>query len=472
MFTNLTSILPKNFSPPNLHEVNHYLDSLNFLLMNVTSLIFAKSAIVSVNTGQAILFRKRNAKTLSSFLLVLLLVLTLTTVIFVAFEPRNTEAAHYNELQIALPGTTGYSIFQLPDGNYIVNTVDESNTFLVKLDASYNLLWSKTIKIDNTNTILDRLIPTSDGGYALGGIIDNEYFLMKTDRYGDAQWIARYYSEDAIIFLRALIQTSDDGFALAGFGEMEEEGLGWIWFAKTDAYGIIQWNETFSGPVADCPSAIIQTSDGGYILSDVSYSYIPDQGFFRLIKMDPYGKVLWNTTYGGEGRYIEPECNLAIATKDGGYLMGGYLWDTDAWVVKTDSEGKMQWNQTYGNRGSSITSILEIENGNYLLGSISDFHAAGIIIIDNTGNKLWNITFPEVTWTIGYESNYNTIIHSEDDHYLMVGSKNQSVWLAKLTIQTNNQATLHSIKIASLTTATIMIIAFLLAINKRKPSFN
>ena len=93
-----------------------------------------------------------------------------------------------------------------------------------------------------------------------------------------------------------MIQTSDGGFALAGFGEPVEEGLGWIWFAKTDSVGNLLWNETFSGPVADCPSAIMQTSDGGYVLSDVSYSFVPDQGFFRLIKMDAYGKVLWNTT--------------------------------------------------------------------------------------------------------------------------------------------------------------------------------
>lgn len=314
-----------------------------------------------------------------------------------------------------------------------INTANDSQTFLAKLDSSYNPLWMKIIKINRQNTVLSHLVPTSDGGYALAGIVNNRYVLLKTNSKGDIQWISTFDSGAPINYLRAIIQTCDGGFAIAGFGEAVEEGLGWIWFVKTDSYGNLEWNKTFSGPLADCPSAIIQTSDGGYVVSDVSYSFVPDQGFFCLIKMDVQGNILWNKTYGGEGKYLKPECNFAIATKDNGYLLAGYLWDTRAWIVKTDSEGNMQWNQTYGVKGSSVTGALEIQSGGYLLASISSRTTVGLIITDKAGNELWNITFSNVTLPIGYEANFNSIIQAKNGDFVMVGSKISLYGLQNLT---------------------------------------
>ncbi len=438
--------------------------------INATGLVVGTPTIVIVSAGLVICFKKRNvlSRTMSASLITILLFLALSGTAFAALGPEGSNAMSPIELQTDLLGVAGYSIFQLADGSFILNTANTSCTFLVKLDSSYNEIWTKTIRISQENTVLSHLVPTNDGGYALSGIVNNQYVLMKTDSQGNIQWTATFDSGAPINYLRSMIQTYDGGFAIAGFGEPVEEGLGWIWFAKTDLYGNMQWNMTFSGPVADCPSAIMQTSDGGYMLSDVSYSFVPDQGFFRLIKMDTYGNVLWNTTYGGEDYYLEPECNTAIATQDGGYLLAGYLWDTDAWVVKTDAEGNMQWNQTYGEKGSSITSVLETQNGGYLLASISNFHIAGLIMTDNTGNKLWNITFPDVTWQIGYEANFNSLIKAKNGDYIMVGSKNQSVWLAKLNYQNNLPTTLQSLSLVNVALAVTVVMTLLIQLKKKK----
>ncbi len=393
-------------------------------------------ALITILTGLIIFFKRRSnlSKTLSLFLVIGLLILLLSGAVITVLGSKDSEIV-LTELHNNLPGESGYSIFQLSDGNYILNTANSSCTFLIKLDSNFNEIWTKTISIGAGETILSRLVLTGDGGFALAGVINNYYVLLKTDSQGNIEWNSTFTSNAPITYLRALIQTFDGGFALVGFGEPVEEGLGWIWFTKTDSLGNIDWTKSFSGPVADCPSAIIQVEDGGYMMADVSYSFVPDQGFFRLIRLDPSGNVLWNTTYGGEGYYLEPECNAAIATKDGGYLMVGYLWDTDAWVVKTDAEGNMQWNRTYGEKGSSIVAALETPNGNYLLASISNFHTAGLIMTDPAGNKLWNMSFPDVTWQIGYEANFNSLIQTVDNNYLMLGSKNQSIWIANLYYQ-------------------------------------
>ncbi len=373
------------------------------------------------------------------------------------------------ELQYNLTGEAGYSVFQLADGSLVLNTANQNFTYLIKIDSSNHVLWTKTIQIEQKSTVLSRLLPTSDGGYLLAGIVDNFYALVKTDSQGNIQWTKMFSSGAPVNYFMSIIQTRDGGYAIAGFGEKVEESEGWIWFAKTDSSGNMDWNETISGPTADCPSTVFQTSDGGYLLSDVSYSFVPNQAFFALIKMNANGKVLGKTTYGGSGYYFQPECNIAITTKDGGYLMAGYLWQKSAWILKTDAQGSMRWNQTYGTDGSSVTSVLETQSGGFLLLDISNLTNAGLIMTDKLGNELWNTTLPGVTLPVGLEANFNSIINAKDGGYIMVGSKNHSVWLAKLDYQQNGSivSQLFSLKnlalaleIALIAALTIIIVRF------------
>ena len=368
------------------------------------------------------------------------------------------------EVQTNLTGEAGYSIFQLSDGSLVLNTANQNCTYLIKIDSSNHVLWTKLIQIEQKNTVLSRLLPTSDGGYLLAGIVDNFYALVKTDTQGTIQWSKMFSSGAPVNYFMSIIQTRDGCFAIAGFGEKVEESEGWIWFAKTDTSGNMEWNETISGPNADCPSSIFQTSDGGYLLSDVSYSFVPNQAFFALIKMDANGNVLGKITYGGEGYYFQPECNIAITTKDGGYLMAGYLWQKSAWILKTDTQGNMQWNQTYGTDGSSITDALETQSGGFLLVDISNLTDAGLIMTDKLGNELWNMTLPDVTLPVGLEANFNSIINAKDGGYIMVGSKNNSVWLAKLDYRQNEFTVSQLFSITKLVLAAEIAIIAALAI--------
>ena len=354
--------------------------------------------------------------------------------VWLAFED-STPLSSPIELQNNLPGEFGYSVYQLADGSLILNTSNQTCTYIVKLDSSNRLLWVKPFQIDPINTTLSRLRPTTDGGFVLGGIVKNLYTVVKTDSDGNITWTRTFSSGAPINYFQSIIQTQDGGFAIAGFGQLVDEGLGWIWFVKTDSAGNMEWNRTISGPLADCPSSVFQMPNGGYVLSDVSYTFNPNHAFFRLIKLDASGNMLGSTVYGGDGYFYQPECNFAIATKDGGYLMAGYLWEKNAWVVKTDAEGNLQWNQTYGVKHSSITSAVETPNGGYLLLSISNLTDVHLIMIDSEGNQVWKTTFPDVRLPVGLEASFNSIISSKDGGYIVVGSKNQSVWLAKLTPQ-------------------------------------
>jgi hypothetical protein len=326
----------------------------------------------------------------------------------------------------------GYSIYQLPDSGYVFNSANENATFIVTTDSMGNVVSSSTIQIDGQPTLLPYFVPTSDGGYALAGMLGNDYALAKTDHAGNLEWSKTYASNAPLTFLRSMIQTSDGGYALAGFRQQADEGEGEIWFAKTDQTGNLVWNETLKGPIADCPSQIIQEPDGGFMLSDVSFSLVPNQAYFRLIRTDSNGRVLWNQTYGDLDKYRVPECNTAILTSDGGYLIGGFLAGRNVWVVKTDADGNMVWNQTYGETNDSVICAHQTSDGGYLFAAVENLTNAWVMKTDSLGNQMWNKTFAGTTFPGGLEANYNNVIQASDNSYLVLGTKNGNAWLAKL----------------------------------------
>ena len=124
----------------------------------------------------------------------------------------------------------------------------------------------------------------------------------------------------------------------------------------------------------------------------------------------------------------------------------------------------MLWNQTYGAKHSSITSALETPNG-YLLLSISNLTDVGLILTDEAGYQLWKTTFPEVRLPVGLEANFNSIISAKDGGYIMVGSKNESVWLAKIDIQ---QSGLIALQLLPILGAGVAVAVIATVVGKRK----
>jgi hypothetical protein len=364
----------------------------------------------------------------------------------------------------------GYSVYPISNG-YVISAANETSTFLVKTDSSGKIVSAKNIQINGESTLLPYFTPTLDNGYAFAGVWKNQYAIVKTDSEGNILWTHQYISEAPISYFRSIIQTRDGGFAIAGFGEPVEEGEGWIWLAKTNNSGSLVWNKTLAGPLADCPSTIIELKNGDFMLSDVSYSIVPNQAFIRLIRISSDGAVLWNQTYGGVGFYAIPECNNAILTSDGGFLISGFLSGRNAWIVKTDAEGNMQWNQTYGGKNSALTCAKSVSNG-YVIAGVLNGTQAWLIKTDLEGNLDWNMTFPSVTLPGALEANFNSIVQTLDGDIVIAGSKESSVWLLKLAYPKPTDSTTW-LEIAIGAIVCVLLITTVLSLshkNRGKPS--
>ena len=125
----------------------------------------------------------------------------------------------------------------------------------------------------------------------------------------------------------------------------------------------IIWQKTYGGSSYDTGQKILQTTDGGYLISATSESDDFDitqfygLGDIVLLKIDASGSVVWQKAYGGsEYDYI----NNITATPDGGYVIVGGTessdgivttpnqGSSDALIIKIDASGTVLWQKTFG----------------------------------------------------------------------------------------------------------------------------
>jgi hypothetical protein len=351
-----------------------------------------------------------------------ILILLLSFSITAGFVPVLTSAASSTPPQIVwqhefMTGK-GYSVYPLSDGGCVFNAANTTTNFLVKTDSSGNIISTKSIQIeDNEVVILPYFVPTSDGGYAFAGNTSSMFVLAKVDGEGNLLWHHFYPS----------------GFALAGFEQIADEDLGWSWFARTDAQGNLLWNKTFSDPIHDCPSNIIHEPNGDFTLSDVIFSIEPNFAYYRIIRTDPNGNIKWSQNYGDLDQYKNPECNTIIRTSDGGYYIAGWLagGSRTAWVVKTDSQGNMQWNQTYGGRTAAVVCVQQANDDGYFF-AVQNLTQMWLMRTDSLGNQAWNVTFDGAIIPGRLEGNYHSMVLTRDDACVLLGVKDDHVWLLKL----------------------------------------
>jgi len=331
----------------------------------------------------------------------------------------------------SLGGDAAYSVVNTDDGGYALVGVWWGGAYgLVKADSNGNMQWNKTYRGPDDGA--RSVIQTSDGGYALAGYMwtDNwyDFGLIKTDSYGNMEWINAYdgprkdpYAASDSAY--SVVQTTDGGYAVAG-----ETWPGWVppawsevWLVKTDSYGNMEWNKTYGGPSHDGARSVVQTSDGGYALVGYTWPSYAANSEILFIKTDSYGNMQWNRTYSGE--YMVDIAYSVVQTSDGGYALAGQTVSSetftyDFWLIKTDANGNAQWNKTYDQQfGEDIAySIIKTSDEGYALAG----HCGSdlwLVKTDSYGNMEWNMSYGGAA---GDEA--RSIVQTSDGGYVLAGS--------------------------------------------------
>ncbi len=275
---------------------------------------------------------------------------------------------------------------------------------------------------------------TSDGGYILGGStrqVEREYGdarLIKLDAYGQIEWSEIYGIEDWSENFGETIPTDDGGYIAVGNSAHSDKYYPPdIMVVKFDATGTVEWDNSYGDKENDEASFVIQTDDGGYLISG-SYQHDTEQRQDTdawLIKLNADGSLDWEKKYGGS--YGEG-AGRVFQTEDNGYIFSGSTMSSgagmwDAWLVKLDADGNVEWDKTYG--GSDWDSggglVLTNDGGYLVAGWTANFgvQARDVYIVktDSAGTQQWYKTFGDA-----HKDHTGDVIQTSDGGYLIVGS--------------------------------------------------
>ncbi len=287
---------------------------------------------------------------------------------------------------------SGYSIQQTSDYGYIVAGetrsygAGNSDFWLVKINPDGDEQWNKTFG-GNYSEYANFVQQTQEGGYIVGGERANNsgisvYWLVKTDSSGNEEW-NRTLGND---WVDDMEQTSDGGYILAGTIYDYSVGRSDLWLIKTDSSGNEQWNRTLGGIERVLVKAVLESSDGGFIIAGETGSHYGDNPIgILLVKADANGYEEWNRTFTGIDYYTP---NSLAQTLDGSYIIAGiketreddaYYRDiSDIWLIKTDSKGNIQWYNGLGGSGKdSANFIQQTSDGGYIFAGSSSSYSNG-----------------------------------------------------------------------------------------------
>ncbi|UOQ52067.1 T9SS type A sorting domain-containing protein [Hymenobacter cellulosivorans] len=280
---------------------------------------------------------------------------------------------------ISLLEPTNDGGFLLGGNSYSLISGDKTQTrqggtdyWVLKVDAMGNKLWDRTFG-GSGDEVLTSLLQLPDNSYLFSGYSNsgqggdktqpsyggNDFWVVKTDATGTKLW-DQSYGGSGLDRPQAVRLTSDGGLLLGGSSDspasstktQASHGGADYWLVKTDALGNKQWDRSYGGSADDNLFTFQLAPDGSYLLSGYSQSGSgfdktqASQGLndFWLIQLSASGNKLWDRSFGGSGA----DFSFALeATKDGGYIVGGYSnsplsgdktqasqGDRDYWVVK------------------------------------------------------------------------------------------------------------------------------------------
>lgn len=299
---------------------------------------------------------------------------------------------------------TGYAMSD--DGDGSVNQGFHDN-WLLKLDASGAIEWEKSFGFSGHDHSYD-ILQTDDGGFFFTGFLDitsaradgntekgntltrhgvGEFWGTKIDASANLQWRG-YFGGSNNDRSHAVVRSEDGGFVMAGFSESDDfdisstQGSYDYWLVKTDGQGNFLWERSFGGSGIEISYDIDNTLDGGYVVAGNSFSVDGDIGNYKgesdfwLIKVDDFGKLIWERSYGGTGF---DAAQAVKSSKDGGYYVVGNSkssdldatsngGENDIWIIKTDNQGSLLWQQSFGGTGIDFGyDVVEGRDGSVVL---------------------------------------------------------------------------------------------------------
>lgn len=308
---------------------------------------------------------------------------------------------------------------------------------LLSLDKSYAIMtWQNSISLANGELQISKIVSSIDGGYFASAITNspdrNRYdiSIIKIDPTGNVKWQKSFYQAKSDI-PRDLQSTSDGGCVLT---TLNNSGI-----IKFDSNGNIQWQRKIltAGGRSIVDPRIRQLADGDFIIISRVCGYSSLISDLLVVKLDREGKIIWSNLYD-IGPYGADRGENILQTTDGGFVLTGsntsYNGPTRVFLLKLDENGRVEWQKVYGSGSRDwVKSTILSANGGYVLAGVTPYSSQlkehhWVFETDSMGEIVWQRGFDGIRSWNGEADN---LVKSADGGYLIAGKSHQ-VYLLKL----------------------------------------
>ncbi len=322
--------------------------------------------------------------------------------------------------QVIQTADEGYVICGISDNANGVYP-DVQDVWLLRTDASGNQQWSRNFGVGRNETA-GALIQTTDGGFAIAGATDAawsagaEGWLVKTNASGELMWAKTYAGPNAWGVFGSLKQTTDGGYILAGgCGAVNPALVADPWLVKTDTSGNRQWSETYACNT-DIAAAVFGLPGGGYLVAGTGcWSQDMSDSDLGLFTVDSSGGLLWELSFGGAGN---DEVYAGSETGDGGWVLAGCTTSVgaggaDMWLVKVRP----------GSSGGGPGTFVDVPTNHPYCEAIEGMAGAGLVngypvtggAEFRPGNAVWRAQFAKmIVGTVGFPCSEADICYFTD----------------------------------------------------------
>ncbi len=170
-----------------------------------------------------------------------------------------------------------------------------------------------------------------------------------------------------------------------------------FWVIKIDILGNLIWEKSLGGSEIDRAKGIIATKDNNFIVigntrsSDIQVSNNRGGSDIWVVKITMEGELLWEKTIGGSDF---DAVNTLRPTQDGNFLIAGSTRSSDsilenkgqndAWIIRMDPNGIVIWQTTIG--GSEIDVFYDaVELSNRKIVAVGESNSSNNDIFANRG---------------------------------------------------------------------------------------
>ncbi len=317
------------------------------------------------------------------------------------------------------------------------------------------------------NDVLQSVVKTSDGGYAvLGYTQSNDFDISNKSNESYDFWVMKFSSDNTLLWQHTyggsdndrgtdIIATNDGGFALLGFSKSddvnvsENAGAQDVWLIKLTQNGLVSWQKSFGYSGADIGTALLQTSDNGFLITGVlDVSASNGQGNAKttqkhaggdvwVIKLDHSGNLVWSRFFGGSFTdtpfgVVETANNsylIAASSDSNDFNISNNKGSYDFWILNIANTGDLLWEKNFG--GSEIDEprgiTLANDNNIVIVGDTrstdqditNNYGGADLWLlkIDVSGNKIWEKNFGGSSFDVA-----RSISKTKDNGFIISGN--------------------------------------------------